>query len=93
MRTALVLLYRESARVICPDTYEVKAVDNTNSADPGSPYVLSGSGGAYSASINSSGAHGWAIGLHTFTVWDLTTNTAQAVVKTFTVCANGAASC
>jgi prepilin-type N-terminal cleavage/methylation domain-containing protein len=77
----------------CPDTYEVKAVDNTNSADPGSPYVLSGSGGAYSASVNSSGSHGWSIGLHTYTVWDLTTNTAQSVVKTFTVCANGAASC
>jgi prepilin-type N-terminal cleavage/methylation domain-containing protein len=77
----------------CPDTYEVKAVDNTNSADPGSPYVLGGSGGAYSASVNSSGSHGWSIGLHTYTVWDLSTNTAQSVVKTFTVCDYGAASC
>ncbi len=77
----------------CPHTYAVKAVDPSNAADPSSPYVLSGSGGAYSASVNASGSRGWAVGLHTFTVWDLTTNTAQSVVKTFKVCVNGAASC
>ena len=35
----------------------------------------------------------WAIGTHTFTVWDTTTNAATTAVKTFKICANGVASC
>jgi prepilin-type N-terminal cleavage/methylation domain-containing protein len=77
----------------CNDTYEVNAVDSTHSPDPGSPYVLTGSSGAYSATVASYGSKGWAIGLHTFTVWDVSTNSATSVVKTFTVCARGASSC
>jgi hypothetical protein len=77
----------------CNDTYEVNAVDSTNSPDPGSPYVLTGSSGAYSATVASYGSKGWAIGLHTFTVRDVSTSSATSVVKTFTVCARGASSC
>ena len=77
----------------CTDGYNVHATDPTNSTDPGSPYTLTGSAGAYSGSVPSSGQHGWAIGLHTFTVWDTTTNKATTVVKTFKVCTHGASSC
>jgi prepilin-type N-terminal cleavage/methylation domain-containing protein len=77
----------------CSDTYQVNAVDSSNGADPGSPYVLNASSGAYGATVASYGSKGWAIGLHTFTVWDVSTNSATSVVKTFTVCANGVSSC
>ena len=77
----------------CPHTYNVKGVDPSNAADPSSPYALTVSAGSYSATINSSGSKSWAVGLHTFTVWDVNTNSATTVVKTFKVCVNGAASC
>jgi prepilin-type N-terminal cleavage/methylation domain-containing protein len=77
----------------CPHTYTVKATDPSNAADPGSPYSFVVSSGSYSASVNSSGSKSWGIGLHTFTVWDSSNNSATAVVKTFKVCANGSASC
>ena len=77
----------------CPHTYNVKAVDPTGSADPGSPYTLTVSAQSYSATVPSQGSKSWAIGLHTFTVWDVTTNGATTVVKTFKICANGSASC
>jgi hypothetical protein len=77
----------------CPHTYTVKATDPSSAADPGSPYSLVVSSGSYSASVNSSGSKSWGIGLHTFTVWDSTNNSATTVVKTFKVCANGSASC
>jgi hypothetical protein len=77
----------------CTDGYEVKAVDPSSATDPGSPYVLAANAGNYTGTVSSSGAHGWAVGLHTFTVWDTTTNAATTVVKTFTVCTHGATSC
>ncbi|HTD50213.1 MAG TPA: hypothetical protein VK771_06420, partial [Acidimicrobiia bacterium] len=77
----------------CSDAYEVKAVDPSNAGDLGSPYVLAASAGNYTATVSSSGAHGWATGVHTFTVWDVTTNAATPVVKTFKVCTHGSASC
>ena len=77
----------------CADAYQVTAVDPSSSTDPSSPYPLVGSSGTYTATVSSLGAHGWAIGVHTFTVWDVTTNSATAVVKTFTVCTHGASSC
>jgi hypothetical protein len=77
----------------CTHSYQVKGVDPSSAADPGSPYVIGGSGGAYSGTVNSKNQSGWAIGLHTFTVWDLTSNSATSVVKTFKVCVNGAATC
>jgi hypothetical protein len=77
----------------CPHAYQVVATDPTNAADPGSPYALVGSSGSYGQTVSSSGDHGWAVGLHTFTVWDATNNKATNVVKTFKVCVHGAASC
>jgi prepilin-type N-terminal cleavage/methylation domain-containing protein len=77
----------------CSDTYEVKAVDSTNTDDPSSPYVLGGSSGAYSAIVASFGSKSWAVGLHTFAIWDVSTNSSTSVVKTFTVCVNGSSSC
>jgi prepilin-type N-terminal cleavage/methylation domain-containing protein len=77
----------------CSSTYVVKAVDPSLAPDPGSPYSLTGSSGTYSATVASNGSKNWAIGLHTFTVWNASTNTATTVVKTFTVCVRGSASC
>jgi len=77
----------------CTDTYEIKGADPTGAADPSSPYLLGGSSGSYSAVVNSSGSRSWAVGLHTFSVWDVSTGSASAVVKTFKVCVNGVASC
>ena len=67
--------------------------DPTSSADPGSPYALGGSGGAYSGTVPSSNQRNWAVGLHTFNVWDVTTGSATPVVKTFKVCVNGVPTC
>jgi len=78
---------------VCPHTYVVKAVNPTGATDPGSPYTLLGGSGTYNATVNSSGSKSWAIGLHTFTVWDANTNNATTVVKTFKICAHGAVSC
>jgi type II secretory pathway pseudopilin PulG len=77
----------------CPHTYNVKAVDPSSAADPSSPYALAVSAGSYSATVFSSGSKSWAVGLHTFTVWDVNTNSATTVVKTFKVCVDGVASC
>jgi prepilin-type N-terminal cleavage/methylation domain-containing protein len=77
----------------CPHSYYVKAVNPSNSADPGSPYAFSVSAGSYSATVPSQGSKSWAIGLHTFRVWDVSTNSATTVVKTFKICAKGSASC
>jgi len=77
----------------CPHSYAVKAVDPTNAADPGSPYALVANAGTYNATVASSGSKSWAIGLHTFTVWDTTNNSATTVVKTFKICAKGSATC
>jgi len=77
----------------CSDSYNVQAVDPNSAADQGSPYGLTNSAGSYSGSVLAFGQKGWAIGLHTFTVWDLTQNQATSVVKTFKVCKNGVASC
>jgi hypothetical protein len=77
----------------CPHSYAVKAVNPTKVADPGSPYALTANAGTYTATVPSSGSRGWAIGLHTFTVWDTTNNAATTVVKTFKICAKGSATC
>jgi len=77
----------------CTDAYEAKGADPTGVADPGSPYLFAGSGGASSTTVFSLGSKSWAVGLHTFSVWDLTTNSATSVVKTFKVCVHGASSC
>jgi len=78
----------------CTDTYSVKAVDSSNQADPGSAYALTSSvGGNYSATVASANSKNWATGLHTFTVFDVTTGQPTVVVKTFKVCVFGVASC
>ncbi len=77
----------------CTHTYNVQATNPSAAADPGSPYALVNNAGSYSATVPSLNQKGWAVGLHTFTVWDLTTNKATTVVKTFKVCVNGSASC
>jgi len=77
----------------CADSYQIVAVDPTGAADPASPYALGGSGGAYSSTVPSFGSKGWAVGLHTFRVWDISTSGATSVVKTFKVCVHGSASC
>jgi prepilin-type N-terminal cleavage/methylation domain-containing protein len=78
----------------CGDAFQVKSVNAGGGADPQNNTTLtSGGGGAYSGTVNSSNKSGWATGVHAFTVWDVTTNSSTSVVKTFTVCANGAASC
>jgi prepilin-type N-terminal cleavage/methylation domain-containing protein len=77
----------------CTHSYQVRAVDPTATADPGSPYSLSGSSGSYSGTVPSNNDKNWAVGLHTFNVWDVSTGSATSVVKTFKVCVNGAATC
>ncbi len=78
----------------CTHAYNVKAVDPAGIADQGSPYALSANGsGSYSGSVLSLGQQGWSVGVHTFTIWDITSNAATAAVKTFTVCAIGSTSC
>jgi len=77
----------------CTHSYAVYAVDPSGSADPGSPYALAANAGSYTATVASSGSKSWAIGLHTFTVWDTTNNKATTVVKTFKICAKGSATC
>ena len=66
------------------------ARDPSGDVDPGSPYPLVGGVAARTAqTIASAGSKSWAVGLHTFTVWDVTSNKATAVVKTFKVCVQG----
>lgn len=77
----------------CADAFEVKAADPTSAADPGSPYPLVGSSGAYSAVVPAAGSKSWAVGLHTFTVFDVNTSSTTSVVKTFKVCVHGVSSC
>jgi hypothetical protein len=77
----------------CPHSYSVKATNPTSAADPGSPYALTASAGTYTATVPSSGSKSWAVGVHTFTVWDNTTSSATTVVKTFKICARGSATC
>jgi hypothetical protein len=77
----------------CPHSYAVYAVDPSNSPDENSPYALTANAGTYTATVNSSGSKNWAIGLHTFTVWDTTNNKATTVVKTFKICAKTATTC
>jgi hypothetical protein len=77
----------------CADSYTVTAKNPSGAADPGAPYALAGSSGSYGTTVFSSGAHGWGIGLHTFTVFDISSASSTSVVKTFKVCANGSATC
>jgi hypothetical protein len=78
----------------CTHAYNVKAADPTNTADQGSPYTLTANGsGSYSGSVLALGQQGWSVGIHTFTIWDITANAATTAVKTFKVCAIGSASC
>jgi prepilin-type N-terminal cleavage/methylation domain-containing protein len=77
----------------CTDTYEVHGTDPSGGVDPGSPYSLGGSAGAYSGTVASSNQRNWGVGLHTFNVWDVTTGSATPVVKTFKVCVNGVPTC
>jgi hypothetical protein len=77
----------------CPHSYAVHAVDPNNLADVGSPYALTANAGSYTATVPSQGSKSWAQGLHTFTVWDTTTNSATTVVKTFKICAKGSPTC
>jgi prepilin-type N-terminal cleavage/methylation domain-containing protein len=77
----------------CQHSYSVKAVDSASAADPGSPYALTANAGTFTATVPSYGSKSWAIGVHTFTVWDDTNNSATTVVKTFKICARGSATC
>jgi Tfp pilus assembly protein PilV len=77
----------------CTHSYTVKAFDPSNADDPGSPYVFTNNSGSYTATVFSNNQKGWSVGLHTFKVWDLTTNSATTVVKTFKVCVHSASSC
>ena len=67
--------------------------DPSGNVDPGSPYPLVGGSGTFGQTIASAGSKSWGVGLHTFTVWDVTSNKATTVVKTFKVCVKGAPSC
>ncbi len=78
----------------CTHTYNVKAVDPTGATDQGSPYILTANGsGSFSGSVLSLDQQGWSVGVHTFTIWDITANVATTAVKTFKVCAIGSATC
>lgn len=78
----------------CSGSYVVRAVNSSGTADPGSPYSLTASGaGSYSGSILSANDKGWATGVHTFTIFDLTTGSYTSVVKTFNICVSGSSSC
>jgi prepilin-type N-terminal cleavage/methylation domain-containing protein len=78
----------------CTDAYQVRGVSPSGTTDPGSPYALIANGsGSYSGSVASNGQQGWSVGLHAFTVWNVTTNAATAAVKTFKVCAFGSKTC
>lgn len=78
----------------CTDSYQVKAIAPDASTDPGSPYALTPNGsGSYSGSVASNGQQNWSVGLHAFTVWNVTTNAATSAVKTFKVCAVGSTTC
>jgi len=71
-------------------TFSVQGKDQFGRSDPGSPWPVSG-GPAYSGTVNSLNQAGWSTGTHTFTVFDLGSST--RVVKAFSVCASGSASC
>jgi hypothetical protein len=78
----------------CTDSYQVKAIAPDGTTDQGSPYALIGNGsGSYSGAVASNGQENWSVGLHAFTVWNVTTNAATTAVKTFTVCAAGSSTC
>jgi prepilin-type N-terminal cleavage/methylation domain-containing protein len=77
----------------CTHSYAVKGTDPTSAADPGSAYALTTSSGTYTGTVASSGSKSWAVGVHTFAVWDVTTNSATSVVKTFKICAKGSTTC
>jgi prepilin-type N-terminal cleavage/methylation domain-containing protein len=78
----------------CGDSFQVRSVNSGGGADPQNNTILNSSGGgAYNANVNSQAKSGWATGVHAFTVWDVSTNSSTSVVKTFTVCAFGAATC
>ena len=54
---------------------------------------MTGNAGTFTGTVPSSGSKSWAIGVHTFTVWDTSDNSATTVVKTFKICAKGSATC
>ena len=61
---------------------------------PNSPYTISATTpGNYSGTITSKNQKGWATGVHTFTIWDVTTGSSTFVVKTFKICAAGVPTC
>jgi prepilin-type N-terminal cleavage/methylation domain-containing protein len=77
----------------CTASYSVKAVSPSGADDPGPWYALTNNGtGSYTGSVLSLGQTGWAVGLHTFTVWE-NASTKTAATKTFTVCAVGSKQC
>jgi hypothetical protein len=43
--------------------------------------------------VLANGQKGWSSGVHTFTVYDVSTASGTNVVKTFKVCVNGSAAC
>jgi prepilin-type N-terminal cleavage/methylation domain-containing protein len=78
----------------CSGSYLVKAIAPDGTTDQGSPYPLLANGsGSYSGTVASNSQQGWSVGLHTFTVWNITTNSATTAVKTFKVCAVGSSTC
>jgi hypothetical protein len=78
----------------CSDSYDVVGTSPAFAADQGSPYSLVSNGsGQYSGAVLSAGQKNWSIGVHTFAVWDITTNQPTSTVKTFKVCASGSSSC
>jgi type II secretory pathway pseudopilin PulG len=80
----------------CSDSFGILADNSGGGADPGAqPYgpLFNNGSGSYNLTIGSNNQKGWATGVHTFSVWDNTTGSATTVVKTFQICAWGAASC
>ena len=76
----------------CTNTFQVVAANSGGGADPNSPYTISATTpGNYSGTITSKNQRGWATGVHTFTIWDVTTGSSTFVVKTFKICARGSA--
>ena len=78
----------------CSNTFQVVAANSGGGADPNSPYTISATTpGNYSGTITSKNQKSWATGVHTFTIWDVTTGSSTFVVKTFKICAAGVPTC
>lgn len=70
----------------CSGTWSVSG-DLSGTADPSSPYVVTGSGGVLTGTVAANGNTGWSVGTHSFTVLQNGSVTSPAVTQTFLICA------